>query len=262
MDKIKPVDYTEKLCFKCLKDSDVIHKYKISYRGYGSGFDGENVILQLCNECNINDLNKWFNEQPELIEDYCEEYKYEDNIFEFIKTLPIQGQELFENQCVDGWNSEKIDSQDWIDIKLKIAPDDIYKKYNMYSPSETKAYEERFPTCKNVYLKKYSDGSSYTKCNFGAFGESDGSCDINVSDKCYYCKNYEKKNWDYVMDIDKDITISPKEIKIIPMKEWTCKICGNINHDYSYEEYLYCNKCNKEHILLDSEFGELEYVED
>ena len=100
--KIKSVDYNEKICFKCLKEKDNIHTYTLGYRGYGSGFDNFNTILQLCNDCNHGELSIWFNEEPELIDGYCEDYKYEDNIFEFVKSLPIQGRELFENQCASG----------------------------------------------------------------------------------------------------------------------------------------------------------------
>lgn len=87
--KIKSVDYNEKICFKCLKEKYNIHTYTLGYRGYGSGFDNFNTILQLCNDCNHGELSIWFNEEPELIDGYCEDYKYEDNIFEFVKSLPI-----------------------------------------------------------------------------------------------------------------------------------------------------------------------------
>lgn len=85
--------------------------------------------------------------------------------------MPIQGRELFENQCARGACSYPMESQDWIDVELGVAPDSIYKEYGMYSPSEIKAYEERFPTCENVYLKTYKDGSGSCRCDYGAYGE-------------------------------------------------------------------------------------------
>lgn len=100
--KIRPIKYSKKICFKCLKKKENIHTYSISYRGYGSGFDNVNTMLQLCDDCNHEELDIWFNEEPELIYSCWEDYKYEDNIFEFINNLPIQGREMFENQCASG----------------------------------------------------------------------------------------------------------------------------------------------------------------
>ena len=74
--KIKPVKYTKHLCFKCLKEHKHINNYSIYGRGYGSSFDNENTILQLCDECDNKDLNDWFNEEPTYGE-YWEDYKYE-----------------------------------------------------------------------------------------------------------------------------------------------------------------------------------------
>ncbi|MEG2289539.1 MAG: hypothetical protein RSC24_06190 [Clostridium sp.] len=249
MSKIKPINYTEKLCFKCLEEKDNIHKYEINYRGYGSVFDGEDTFLQLCDCCNDNRLNEWFNEQPKM-EDYYEEYEFEELIHDFIRELPIQGRELFDNQCVKGWGSHQMQSQDWLDVELGIAPDRVYKKYNLYSPSEKNAYKERFSTCKKVYLKVYSDRSSHTKCDFGASGEKDGSCGMNTSSSCYYCEFYEKKGTETKMEEKIDMTLSSDELKIVEMNEWTCKKCGNINHTYAYKEYLYCSKCGEEHFIV------------
>lgn len=156
MSKVKYVKYEENLCFKCLQKKEAINTYELKNRGYGSSYDNFNSKLQLCNECveNIekhNELEKWFNETDTREKDYWEDYKYEDNIAEYIESLPIQGQELFINQvcyCACGYN---IDSQDWIDIELKIAPDSTYKKYGYYSLSEIKAYHDRFPLV-NIHI--------------------------------------------------------------------------------------------------------------
>lgn len=241
--KIKPVKYTEHLCFKCLKEHEHINKYSIYGRGYGSSFDNENTILQLCDECDNKELNDWFNEES-TYEEYWEDYKYEKNILDYVKTLPIQGRELFENQVSSGACSYNIDSQDWIDIELEIAPDEVYKRNGMYSPSEKKAYYDRFPTCKNVYLKIYSDGSSGCMCDFGAHGNKDGSCESNIWNSCYKCKLYEKKNIDEKLKEVKDFNLTKEDINEVKMYEWTCPKCGEINHTYNYEYEDYCNKCN------------------
>ena len=63
----------------------------------------------------------------------------------------------------------------------------------MYSPSEIKAYEDRFPNCKHVEIKVYNDGSSNSECLFSAFGDENGSYGSNVSDKCFLCSCYEER---------------------------------------------------------------------
>ncbi|MGL4573064.1 MAG: hypothetical protein ACRCVJ_18635 [Clostridium sp.] len=191
MGKIKAIKCNDKLCFKCLQEKENINLYTLHERGYGSIYDGTSSKVQLCDECNNINLNEWFNEQPEYIK-HCYEYKYENNIEELIKTLPIQGQEMFYNQCDNGMFSEDISSQDWIDIELNVAPDDVYKRNNMYSPSEINAYKKRFPTCKHVYLREYDDGSKSCRCTkSSAYGNSDGTCSLNISHECYYCKHYK-----------------------------------------------------------------------
>ena len=66
-----------------------------------------------------------------------------------------------------------MDSQDWIDMKLGILPDEKYEAYYMISPRQIKAYEERFTTCEhpvNVY-SNIGEGFEYCMCPFGAKGE-------------------------------------------------------------------------------------------
>lgn len=251
--KIKPIGYSNKVCFKCLKESDNITKHILCYRGYGSDFDNFNSILQVCEECNFEDLSTWFDEIPQIDEGYYENYKYEDKIWNFVYSLPIQGRELFENQCADGAGSFHMDSQDWLDVELKIAPDSLYKKYGMYSPSEMKAYEDRFPTCENVYLKTYSDGSSCSMCRYGAHGNSDGSCDCNISTECYTCTKYSKKGFDVLNREEKDLILDKSKLKKIEMYEWTCEVCGEIVYSHIYSEHLSCPKCYQWYDLKEEE---------
>lgn len=242
--KIKAIAYNDKICFKCLNEKDNIHKYSIGYRGYGSGFDNFNSIIQLCDDCNCGDMEKWCNETPE-VNDYCEDYKYEGNIFEFINTLPIQGRELFINQCSDGACAYHTESQDWIDIELGIASDETYKQYGMYSPSEIKAYEERFPTCENVYLKTYKDGSGVCRCDYGAFGEKNGSCGVNISDECFYCKHYKKKGFNFIRKVEEEKYIIKSKLKEVKMYQWTCEYCGEIIYTHTYSDKFVCSKCHQ-----------------
>lgn len=244
-DKIKPVEYSKSLCFKCLSESTEIRQYNLLERGYGSDFDGTSSILQLCPKCNDLKLKECFNEKP-IQNEYWEEYKLEDYIHSFIKTLPVQGRELFENSCTKGWTTDIIDAQDWIDIELNIADDNTYKKWNFYSPSEVKAYKDRFPTCAKVYRKEYSDGSSGCRCPFGAFGNSDGSCGINISDRCYYCKSYKKKENEN-MEIIKESSLKRNELKKVEMLEWICNKCGQFNYSFTYQDSFVCERCHEWH---------------
>lgn len=251
---IKPIRYSEKVCFKCLSEENNINKYVLSCRGYGSIFDSFNSIIQLCENCNCEDLSIWVNESPVIENGYVENYKYEDKLWNFVNSLPLLGRELFENQCADGAGCHPIDSQDWIDIELGVAPDSLYKEYDMYSPSEIKAYEDRFPTCENVYLKTYADGSKTSVCRYGASGNEYGECSRNISIECYTCKRYSKKGFDILEKEDKDLVLNKSNIKKIELYEWTCEVCGEITH--TYNEYFICPKCNQLYDIEDTD----EYV--
>jgi hypothetical protein len=124
--------------------------------------------------------------------DWCEDYKYENNIYDFIETLPLEGKELFQNTCSsDGYHMK---AQDYIDMKLGILPDQKYKEYGMYSPSERKAYEDRFPTCEYPINRIWDDDSKGCACPFGASGEYGQVIDEdNISKECYYCKYYKNR---------------------------------------------------------------------
>jgi hypothetical protein len=63
----------------------------------------------------------------------------------------------------------------------------------MYSPQEKKAYKDRFPNCKHVEIKIYSDGSKGSKCYMGARGNGEGNCGSNMYDDCYLCDRYEER---------------------------------------------------------------------
>jgi hypothetical protein len=132
----------------------------------------------------------WFNEKPEM-NDYCADYKYEKDIINFVNTLPLQGKELFWNRCAYGACSNIMDSQDWIDMHLGILPDEKYEEYGMYSPSEIKAYKERFPICEYPVTEIFNDGSKGCWCPFGASGNYNQQIGLNISDECYYCKYFK-----------------------------------------------------------------------
>lgn len=201
--KVTPIKDYEKICFKCLKEKSKLEKFYLHRSNYGSSFDNCYTYLQICEDCKPKDIEKWFNEEPEIVDGYCAKYKYEQNIIDFVNTFPIEGQELFWNRCAYGACADNMDSQDWIDMQLGILPDEKYKEYGMYSPSEIKAYEERFPTCEHPVNVVYSDDSKGCWCPFGASGEYGQQISPNISDECYGCEHYKKRETP-IKEMDRD----------------------------------------------------------
>lgn len=201
--KVTPIRDYEKICFKCLKEKPKLEKYSLYRSNYGSSFVHNYTYLQICNKCKPKDIEKWFNEKPEMIDEYCAKYKYEQNIIDFVNTLPIEGQELFWNRCAHGACADNMDSQDWIDMQLGILPDEKYEEYGMYSPRQIEAYEERFPTCEYPINVVYSDGSKSCWCPFGAGGEYGQKVSPNISDECYGCEHYKKRETP-IKEMDRD----------------------------------------------------------
>lgn len=185
---IKAVE-DECLCMKCLKNK-ATHIYPVSCRGYGSIYDMMDTRFQCCDECDIPEFEKWFFENP-IIDDYVENYKYEDNIYRLIKNLPLESQELFENR----FNTEDypMEPQDWIDYELGELPHEKCNEYSLYSPEEKTAYREKFSTCEQVVNVVYNDDSKGSRCPFGAFGDYDQKVSINIWEECYGCKYYKKR---------------------------------------------------------------------
>lgn len=103
----------ECLCMKCLKKK-ATHIYEIKNRGYGSIFDSTYTKFQVCDDCDSEDFQVWVDEEPVWDDEY-EVYKYEDNIKEFIDSLPLESQELFYNRFD---SEEYMNAQDWIDYQL------------------------------------------------------------------------------------------------------------------------------------------------
>lgn len=129
--KIIAAKYSEKICYKCLCEKQHIHTYKLNNRYWGSIFDEKKLILQLCDDCCKEDdeeLKEWFSEEPKMIQN-TENYDYEDNIEEYIRELPIQGQELFENQSAI--ISYKVPPQIWIDFELGLISGDEFDRIVM-----------------------------------------------------------------------------------------------------------------------------------
>lgn len=179
-------------CYKCnhkFETGELGYEYKLNDRGYGSDFDMAEVSFDLCDSCNKPEYYEWCNELPTFINEYCENYKYEDNLHDLIHSFPLENQEKIYNNGTFG--SYSIPTQDWIDINNGIElSDEKYKEYGMYSPKEIRAYKERFPTCSQPINVVYEDGSKGCRCVYGAFGSYGQELGLNVHQGCCKCKYY------------------------------------------------------------------------
>lgn len=130
---IKPINNPEHTCFKCLKETKV-NTIEINQTGYGSRFDGLSTQIQLCDECyQLTNPDWWELEQipiKELGNDFYE-YKYENEMFEFIEQLPIASQELFFNHFASGAGAEYMEAQNWINGELGILTDEKCEEYKL-----------------------------------------------------------------------------------------------------------------------------------
>lgn len=182
------------ICMKCLKNK-ATHTYTIYGRGYGSSFDSSHTKFQCCDECNDEQYQDWFDEDPEMDAYYREVYKHEDSIYEFVNNLPLEAQELFLNTFDD--DGLFMDSQDWIDFQLDELPHEKCKEYGLYSPEDIKAYTEKFTTCEYPVNVVWNDNSKGCWCPFGASGNYGQKIDTcgNLSDECTDCTYYKKREY-------------------------------------------------------------------
>lgn len=181
------------ICMKCLKKK-ATHTYTIYGRGYGSSFDMSDTKFQCCDDCDSPEYEEWFNE-TEVMDDYIETYQHEENIWDLVKSLPLEGRELFENRFdSDGYHME---AQDWIDYQLDELPHDKCKEYHMYSPKDIESYNSKYPTCEHVVNVVWDDDSKGSRCPFGAYGEYGQTVDDcgNLCGQCTCCNYYKKREY-------------------------------------------------------------------
>lgn len=192
MNSFKVIEDPKDVCFKCLKKTKV-NEIHIAPLGYLSNFDNFGTQINLCDECIATTNPEWW--ELEIIDDgeYGGYYKYEKEILNFVKNLPLAGQELFYARFAYGANADYISGQDWIDYKLGVLSHDKCKKYGLYSPDEYRAYEDQFSTCQHVVNIIYEDGSKASRCPFRASGKYGQIPSENISTECYMCKYYAKR---------------------------------------------------------------------
>lgn len=199
MEKIKALQNTDKLCWKCLNESEKIITMKFGPLGYGSNFDCCSTKIQLCDACYKESKPEIWSEKLVYDSEIEKEndwshYEHEDEMFEYFGTLPIEGKQFVWNEFWQG--DYYMEPQDWIDYELGILPHEKAKEYGMYSIQEIQAYEERFPKCKHPVNVLYNDGSKGCWCPFGAYGDYNQGINVNVSNECYQCPYYKERRDD------------------------------------------------------------------
>lgn len=197
MEKIKAIQNTAKLCWKCLKEKEPLHIIKFGPLGYGSGFDNCQTKIQLCEECfQKSNPDIWSEEivydSEEAREYGFAHYIHEDEIFAYFDSLPIEGRQFVWNEFHD--DGYQMDPQDWIDYQIGILPHEVAKKYGLYSTQEIDAYKEQFPKCRWPVNRIFDDGSKGCWCPFGAHGEYGQKAGRNISEECYQCEHYAKRD--------------------------------------------------------------------
>lgn len=192
MNRVKAIKDREGLCWNCLKTKEHIHKIVIDEMGYGSYFDMFSTELHLCDEC--------YNKHPEYWQLNTHEvwngsmaYDFEDEIFDFVDKMPLEGKQFFYNEFDKGMDARPMDPQDWLDYQLDLLPYEKCLEYGLYAPEEVKSYKERFPTCQYPVNRVYKDGSVGCWCPFGAVGDKGQKVGLNISTECYKCEKYKKR---------------------------------------------------------------------
>lgn len=217
MEKIKAIRNTEKLCWKCLKEKNLIHVMEFGPLGYGSGFDNCQTKIQLCEECyqksnpNIWSKETVYDSEEDREYDFAH-YIHEDEIFNYFDSLPIEGRQFVWNEFHD--DGYQMDPQDWINYELGILPHEVAKEYGLYSTQEIEAYKEQFPKCKWPANRIFHDGSKGCWCPFGAHGEYGQEAGRNISDECYKCEHYMERDRNNPIRDIQDSEFSDYEILI------------------------------------------------
>jgi hypothetical protein len=194
--EITPITNIGNTCCNCLKETSNIHNISIPSMGWGSGFDNWSTQIDLCDECYSKTNSKWW--KLKTIKGKTDwdgiYYEFEDEIFKYVRQMPLAGQQLFWNHYAYGACADyNMEAQDWIDYELGILPHEKCKEYGYYSPQEINAYHERFPKCQHPANEIFNDDSKGCWCPFGSHGKYGQICDTNISNQCYQCKYYTER---------------------------------------------------------------------
>lgn len=260
-------------CMKCLKEhkEEDMHIIHIPAMGYGSGFDGFDTLVILCDDCYKESIKEHSDFWDMKVKKYTihhkknddippeereknksdrisldktklpvgeitysadfdetfEEYLYENEMFDYIHKLPVEGRELVYNRVGKGRHRRDIDSQEWIDYHLGEASYEVCKKNYWVYKGEIEAYREKYEKCDHVADIIYKDGSGGSHCLIypTVHGKRGGKCGGSYG--CYECPYFKERKGDVrVFKHDSDIELGVKDnIDEIESKE---KIEANI----------------------------------
>jgi len=212
------IENPESTCFNCLQNHQQLHTIHISALNHGSKFENFSSKLYLCPNCYNLTNSIWWN--LEIVKSYSEDnmmeynYKYEQEILDFINNMPLAGQELFYARFGKGINCDSMQGQDWINYGLDKLSHEKCKEYGYFSPEERNAYYEKFHICNKVRIVIYNENEECkennnhkeSRCPIGAFGNEDGtSKNHKPHHQCYECKMFE------VRDSESEIEVMNKE---------------------------------------------------
>jgi hypothetical protein len=208
----------ENVCFNCLqeKEEGEINKIHITGMGYNSSFDNFFTQINLCSNCLKLTNPEWWKLEKVIDEDgYESYYEYEKEIFNFVKQMPIEGQELFYARYGYGACTGYMSGQDWIDYELGILPHEKCKEYGYYSPQEEEAYQKKFSVCDKVKIIIYDDNSKGCHCPFGTFGNKDGTSKGHQTQSgCYKCKLFKNREGEIATMTEEDFNIYELQSKL------------------------------------------------
>ena len=211
------IENPENICFNCLQNHQQLHTIYIPALNHNSKFENFSSLLHLCSSCyNFTNPIWW---QLEIIKSYTEynmmqlNYKYEQEILDFINQMPLSGQELFYARFSKGINCGSMKGQDWIDYELDKLSHEKCNEYGYYSPEERNVYQERFHVCDKVRIVVYKDDENneenndkVSRCPFGAFGNDNGASEEDLMyHQCYECKMFK------VRDSENEIEVMNEE---------------------------------------------------
>lgn len=171
-------------CDKCSEEVDLsddqygfiensCHQLDLGRMGYGSGLDGSEVQLNICDNC----------------------------LIDLVDTFHIEARERIHNSGSNVYMSK----EQWIRHEKGEMSDEEMESLGMYSNREIKAYEDRFPKCKHVKIVEFNDGSRHSECPNNAFGDENGGCnEYNPSSECFGCEEYVPREPDDEIRLIKD----------------------------------------------------------
>ena len=124
------------------------------------------------------------------------EYEHEREMYDYINSLPIEGQELVYNRLgEDRGKSCKHDPQEWIDYHLGELSYELCKKNHWVFKGEFESYQNHYEKCGHVKNVIWNKGGKDSQCFINPLvkGEFGGGCS-KVGTGCYDCEYFKERD--------------------------------------------------------------------